>query len=231
MLIDEGAMSRFVRPAVALAALALVIFAARTLGLHESVTVDGMRRLTEPYGVLAPAAFVVVCVLTLLLHMPGGMVIAIGALLFGAVRGFVYGFVGIIVGTTLIFLLVRYVARDAIATRLGLRFKRFRDLDTRLASEGFRVVVLLRLVLFLAPPLNYAIGATSVRFRSHLAGTAIGVLPGLAGTVYLADAIANAQSLRDLLAPEFIVPALLMLSVVASAAWFGRGLLRGAAPR
>jgi uncharacterized membrane protein YdjX (TVP38/TMEM64 family) len=220
-------MSRFWRPAAAIAVFALVVIGVRASGVYDSLTVEGMRRLTAPYGSFAPAVFVAVCILATVLNMPAGMVLAIGAMLFGAVRGFVYGWVGVVAGATLSFLSVRHLARDAVARRLGLRFRRFRELDERLAEHGFRMVLLLRIVLFVAPPLNFAIGATSVSLRSYVAGTALGILPGLAATVYLGDSLAAARSYADLMTPPVLVPVALLLALAIAAAVVGRRILGG----
>jgi uncharacterized membrane protein YdjX (TVP38/TMEM64 family) len=63
-------------------------------------------------------------------------------------------------------------------------------LDERLERHGFATVPTRRLLVFLAPPLNWALGATRVRARHYVAGTALGAVPGIATAVLFADSIA-----------------------------------------
>ena len=82
-----------------------------------------------------------------------------GGVLFGPCWGFVYSWVASVVGTTATFLLVRYTAQAWAQRALRDRFPRLRALDDRLARHGVRDRwSLLRLLLFLAPPLNWALG-------------------------------------------------------------------------
>jgi len=108
--------------------------------------------------------------------LPEIILIAIGGLLFGFVKGFIYGWIGVIVGSTGTFLYVRYIMRDAFQKSIESRFHRLQILDARLAEHGF-LKVLLHFVLFMAPPLNWAIGLTKVRFCQYIAGSALGVVP------------------------------------------------------
>jgi uncharacterized membrane protein YdjX (TVP38/TMEM64 family) len=115
--------------------------------------------------------------------------VAAGGLLFDGPAAFALGWTGAIVGSTTTFLVVRYLARDAVQASLERRFPRLTALDDRFAAHGFRTVLLLRLALFLSPPLNWALGATRVRLGHYIAATAVGIVPGVALCVYFADAI------------------------------------------
>ena len=68
----------------------------------------------------------------------------------------------------------RFIARDWAQGRASARI---RQLDDRLAQDGFRVVTLLRLVFYTTPALQFALGVSRVRFRPFFFGTIVGVLP------------------------------------------------------
>jgi uncharacterized membrane protein YdjX (TVP38/TMEM64 family) len=78
----------------------------------------------------------------------------------------------------------------------------------------------------MSPPLNWALGATRVRLRDYVLGTAVGVTPGIGLGAYLGDALTDAGSWRALLTPEVVLPALLavaftVVSVIAGGRLFG----------
>ena len=80
----------------------------------------------------------------------------------------------------------------------------------------------MRLVLFMAPPLNWAIGVTRVRLREYVLGSALGVVPCIAVTSYAADTVVQAGSLSALLMPDTLLPAILafiLFVVGALVAW------------
>ena len=169
-----------------------------------------------PYG---PLAFVGLCVVGVLLHLPEIVLIAIGGVVFGGVKGFVFGWIGSVAGCTCSFLLARCFLQDAFREVITSRFRRLLSLDERLERRGFLTVLSLRLVLFIAPPLNWAIAITRVRFRDYFLGSAIGVIPGIAVTCYAADAIAQAGSFSAALTPAAILPAGIAVAFVAASAY------------
>lgn len=62
---------------------------------------------------------------------------------------------------------------------------KFRALDTAIAKEGFKVILLLRLSpIFPFALSNYLYGVTSVDFLEYMMGTLIGFFPGTLAYVY-----------------------------------------------
>lgn len=145
-----------------------------------------------------------------LIHAPEIVVIALGGILFGKLGGFVYGWIGGVTGGAVCFLLARYLLRDVVQRSLIQRFGSLQRLDMQLVRHGFLTITALRLLVFLAPPMNWAIGTTRVRFSHYVAGSIVGVIPGLAVTVTFADAITKVNSLRELGRPEVVIPAALV---------------------
>ncbi|MCB9621848.1 MAG: DedA family protein, partial [Sandaracinus sp.] len=50
-----------------------------------------------------------------------------------------------------------------------------------------RVVALLRLILWMAPPLNYALAMSAVRFRDYVVGSALGLILPIAAAALFFD--------------------------------------------
>jgi uncharacterized membrane protein YdjX (TVP38/TMEM64 family) len=192
------------------------------------LTLAGMRALIDAYGPYGPLVFVGLCVAGILLNVPEALIIALGGLLFEWTRAFAYGWIGSLLGTTATFLLVRYIARDAFQRSLISRFAGLRALDERLERHGFVTVLILRLVLFLAPPLNWTIGVTRVRLHHYVGGTALGIVPGIAVTVFFADSIANRGPGDPLISGKMLAGALLVVGFLVVATIAGRRLLANA---
>lgn len=164
-----------------------------------------------------------------ILHLPEIIMIAIGALIFGGIEGFFYGWAGSLIGSTCTFLFVRYFMKDVFQNSVANRVSYFRNIDGFLAEKGFRTVAILRIALFMAPPLNWAIAVTRITFPRYFAGSMLGIIPGVAITCYSAESIVQMKSLSDLLSVEFAVPAFLFLILICTGGLSGWWLFRSGA--
>jgi len=168
----------------------------------------------QPWG--APL-LVVGLAAAVLLHLPMVLVVAVVGLVCPFTEALVYAWVGCVGGASLAFLCSRCILRDSLRPRLATSaLARF---DRRLAEHGLVTVTILRLFLFMAAPLNWWIGATRIRARDYLIGTAIGITPGLVAILALVRRLGSIGSVRDLLRGDLLVllPAVgaMLLVVVA----------------
>lgn len=199
---------RWARPVLATLAVIVVVTLVVRSGVFDDLSVDGLRDLIESYGTLAPLVFMALMVAGLFLPGPELLLVGLGGAIFGWVHGFLYGWIAAVVGTALPFFLVRQAVGGYVQRPDGVRFQRLRSIDERLVQRGFATVLVLRLILCMAPPLNWALGATRVRWRDYLLGTAIGVTPGIGLGAYLGDAVTAGGSWTALLTPSVVVPGL-----------------------
>jgi uncharacterized membrane protein YdjX (TVP38/TMEM64 family) len=183
-----------IKPTAGPLVLSGLTWAGASYNLSTHPSLEQVRSLVQSLGAYGAVAFVGLCVGAVLLHIPEILLIAIGGVLFGSVKGFLLGWMGSVAGSTCSFLIARYFMRNAVQ----------------------------RFVLFMAPPLNWAIGVTRVRLRDYDLGSALGVVPFIAVTSYAANTVAQAGSLSALLTPDTLLPATLAFIVVtvgALVAW------------
>ncbi|GAA4987518.1 TVP38/TMEM64 family protein [Kitasatospora paranensis] len=138
---------------------------------------------------------------------------AAAGLLLGVTVGLPVALAGTVLGAAAAFALGRTLARDAL--RPLLRAKAAAAVDRRLTEQGFRSVLLLRLipgVPFQAA--NYACALSGVRAAPFLGATALGVLPGTAAYV-VAGASASSPTSPAFLVSSAVVVALAAASLVS----------------
>jgi len=135
------------------------------------------------------------------------------------------------VTTTLTFFLVRQTVGAYVHRSPAVRFHRLRAIDERVARRGFVTVFVLRVIFCMAPPLTWALGATRVRWRDYLGGTALGITPGIGLGAYLGDAVTDATSWNALLAPHVVVPTLVAMAFAMTGAVVGRRVFGGGGAR
>lgn len=216
---------KLLKPLIGAGIACAVIWAYGYFDLAGFFDLEKISALVAELGIFAPLAFIGICIAGVLLHMPEFVLIAIGGVLFGAVKGFFYGWAGALAGSTVTFLCVRYFMRDAVQSSFAGTFKRLDALDGRLADHGFQTVLMLRLILFMAPPLNWLIALTRVKFAHYVAASALGIIPGVAVTCYCAGTVAKARSFSDLLMPEFIAPFALLAGLMLASMLAARRFL------
>lgn len=151
------------------------IYLVRFSPARQYLTADQLGLLLETAGFWAPLLFVVIYAAGVCLFIPGTVLTALGAALFGPYWGFVYVWTGAICGAGLAFLIGRHLGRDFAASIIGNRLQRF---DNAIERNGFATVLYLRLVYFPFTPMNFGMGLTKVRFRDYIAGTGLGIMVG-----------------------------------------------------
>jgi phospholipase D1/2 len=222
-------MRRPVRAVLTAAAIVAAVVVVRRLDLWGRVDVESMRALVDAWEPLGPLVFIAVFVAGFFIPGPEIVLVALGGVLFGTTAGFVYSWIASVLGTAATFLLVRYTAQAWVQRAMRDRLPRLRALDDRLERHGVVTVVVLRLVLFLAPPLNWALGASRVRTADYVVGTALGIVPGLGLTAYLADRVADARAATELLTVEILGPAIVLAALLVTGVAIAQRVLRRSA--
>jgi uncharacterized membrane protein YdjX (TVP38/TMEM64 family) len=179
------------RPSVRWWRLALVatLFVAlfvvgRATGLDAYLSTERIRAITAAAGFWGPIVFVLIFCAGELVHVPGVVFVAAAVVAYGRASGGLLAFVGAVIALSVSFIVVRAIGGTPLrAIRLPLA----RRLLSQLDAHPVRIVFLLRLLLWMAPPLNYALALSNVRFRSYLVGTALGLLVPIAAIVLLSD--------------------------------------------
>jgi uncharacterized membrane protein YdjX (TVP38/TMEM64 family) len=183
-MVDVDQRVRWWRLAL-LALLVLGLFVvARATGFNELLSAARVRAVTNAAGAWGPILFVVVFCVGELVHVPGVVFVAAAVLVYGRVGGGALSFVGAVAAVSVSFVVVRAVGGKPLA---AIRWPLARRLLSRLDERPVLTVLLLRLLLWMAPQLNYALALSSIRFRSYFVGTALGLLVPIAGIVLLSD--------------------------------------------
>jgi uncharacterized membrane protein YdjX (TVP38/TMEM64 family) len=179
----------FWRPLLFLAALLLLLAAARLLGLGERLgAVRGWLADLGPWG---PLVYVIIYVGATVAAVPGSALTVAGGALFGSFWGVILAHSAATLGAALAFLLGRYLARDAVERWLAAS-PQFQRLARLTAEHGVVIVALTRLVpIFPFNLLNYGFGLTRVPFLTYLFWSWLCMLPGAILYVVGADAVAQ----------------------------------------
>jgi len=153
------------------------------LGRVAGAALPSFAAAVERSGVWGPIVFVLGYAAATVAFVPGSVLTLAAGAIFGLAKGTVYVLVAATLGSSIAFLVGRYLARGAVERRVRSN-PRFAAIDRAVAAEGRRFVFLLRLSPVVPfNVLNYALGLTSVRFGDYLVAS-LGMIPGTLLYVY-----------------------------------------------
>ena len=183
-------MIRF-RAAVGAIAVALLIWlGGRWAGPRMLGVIVDVRQ----WGLVAPVAFMLLYAVSVVALVPASVLTMAGGAVFGLVRGVVFSFGGALLGSTVAFLLGRYVARRVVERKLAT-MPRFAAIDRAVSAQGRRIVFLLRLSPIVPFNfLNYALGVTRISIKDFAIASA-GMLPGAVMYAYAGKVTGEALAL------------------------------------
>ena len=166
---------RRLRTALLLAALVSIVVVAFTSGLVDHVSdQERLQATVEGAGLWGPVLFVGLMVLLVPLNVPGLVFVIPSTTLFGLGGGIALSLLGGFLASAVGIVAARHLGRDAFATRMPARVKRW---EARLSERGFWAVVVLRSFTFLLQPVDWLCGMSSMPMRTALAGTFVGLIP------------------------------------------------------
>lgn len=172
--------------------------------------------------------------LVLAAYVLGGLVVApvtvlviVTALVFGPLLGFIYALAGALLSAAANFALGRLLGRDTVRRLAGGRLDR---LARRMGRRELLTVVTLRLVP-VAPfsIINLVAGVSHIRFHKFLAGTLLGMAPGILVLALFVNSVGSAIHRPDL--ANFAVVAAAAAALVLGAFALRRRLRRRRAGR
>ena len=171
---DHTTSPRFIgrRLLLPLLVVSVIWIAASTTGLTWYFTSESIRTWLAGDGRWGVAAFTLLFAVGQLLRVPSFVFVAAAVAVYGLYAGVLVGLLGALVSATVSFSVVRAFAGHALAElRLPLLHRLLSVIDDR----PIMAVALLRLIFQTAPPLNYALAMTAVRWRDHLIGSLLGL--------------------------------------------------------
>jgi uncharacterized membrane protein YdjX (TVP38/TMEM64 family) len=179
------------RAGVAAVAVALLIWLG---GRWAGPRMLGVMVDVRQWGLVAPVAFMLLYAVAVVALVPASVLTMAGGAVFGLVRGVAFSFGGALLGSTVAFLLGRYVARRVIERKLAT-MPRFAAIDRAVSAEGRRIVFLLRLSPIVPFNfLNYALGVTRISIKDFAIASA-GMLPGAVMYAYAGKVTGEALAL------------------------------------
>jgi len=177
--------------------VALLIIAAIVIAYRFLPVTDWLKHFqtyVRGLGALGYVVYIVVYAICVVAFIPASILTLGAGAIFGFSGGTIVVVFGATIGATLAFLLARTVMRKRIEEMTHSNAK-FRALDRAIASEGMKIVFLVRLaVVFPFTYINYAFGLTAIPLWRYVLATFLGIIPATAAFVFASSAATKAAT-------------------------------------
>lgn len=173
--------------AVVMLAIAIVIFAHRSEFLQLLAEIEEEKTMSP---IATAVTLIVLKTLAAPLGFPGTPLTLLTGSLFGYFFGTLISLIGNTLGACLAFLLSRYVLHDYVQKKLFSRYPKIKKYEQKIARNGFKAVVILRLIpLFPFNALNFLLGVSNISFKQYAGGSFVGMIPGTFLFVYFGESL------------------------------------------
>jgi uncharacterized membrane protein YdjX (TVP38/TMEM64 family) len=141
-----------IKASILLVFLVCTLLVVRFTLVKGFLTADQRGRFLDTAGFWAPLLIVVIYAVGVCLFVPGMVLGAMVAVIFGAYWGFIYVWIGTMAGASGAFFIGRYLGREFAASLVGDKLRRY---DDAIERNGFTAVLYLRLAYFPFTPMNF----------------------------------------------------------------------------
>ena len=185
-----------IKIAIAVGIVTIVFFVLKFYGVTDNIRLENVPKIktwVASFGAIAPLVYIGLYLVSTVFFLPGTPVTVLAGFVFGPLWGVLYASIASIISISAAFLIARYVARDLVESWVKDNAQ-FRKIDAQVEEQGWRIVMLTRLVpIFPFNLQNYAYGLTSIRFTTYVIVSAIFMLPGTAVFVQLGGAFVSGE--------------------------------------
>ena len=179
---------------MAVGVVTIVYFVLKFYGVTDHIQLENVPKIktwVASFGTIAPLVYIGLYLVSTVFFLPGTPVTVLSGFVFGPMWGVFYASIASIISVSAAFLIARYVARDLVESWVKDNAQ-FRKIDEQVEEQGWRIVMLTRLVpIFPFNLQNYAYGLTSIRFSTYVLVSAVFMLPGTAVFVQLGGAFVS----------------------------------------
>jgi len=182
--------------------------------------VGGLQHMGQSFG---PAAAVCSFAMALIFAVPLTFLTLVTVVAFGPMAGFGISMLAALIGAAVSYWIGEFLGHPVLLRMGG---ERVNVVSERLANRGILAVIAVRMVPS-APfaVINMIAGASHIRLRDLLVGTALGMTPGTVGMIFFVDQIVEA--IKHPGSVTFLLAGL-MIALIALGLWALRRWLRHA---
>ena len=178
---------------IVLAMVSLVLMlVGRHSALSEYFSLEGLHKLILDAGVYGVVLFVLLYAVGILMNVPGVLYLFIGFMVYGGLTGFLVVYMASFVAVMVHFFFARFMAGEALAE---IKHPFVKKQLAKLETRPITTILILRVIFYVSPPVNYALALSPIRVRDFVVGSLVS-LPASILVYYVLVMFAQDQWIR-----------------------------------
>tara|TARA_R110002072_G_scaffold13365_2_gene56011 strand:+ start:161 stop:673 length:513 start_codon:yes stop_codon:yes gene_type:complete len=142
------------------------------VGRHSSLsnyfTLEYLESSIRNAGAFGVFLFILMYTIGTLMNIPGFLFLFVGFLVYKGINGILVGYAASVIAVTIHFFFVRSMAGEALSE---IKKPFIRRQMAKLTNAPIKTTVILRLIFYVSPPVNYALALSSIKWKHSLVGT------------------------------------------------------------
>lgn len=168
------------------------MYVGRHSGFSEYFSLSYLQQTIQNTGLFGIVLFGLVYVIATLMNIPGMIFLFVLFLVYDGFLGFGIGYISTLASMLAHFYFTRAVAGNVLTEIKHPLIKKYSD---KLVEKPLKTTIILRLLLFISPPVNYALALSSIRSKHFVLGSMIAMPVNLTLnyllTIYAKDFMMN----------------------------------------
>lgn len=181
---QSNTRAKLIRLGALVAVIVGLIIAGIATGVTDDLSVDSFREAIASWGPWGIVAYVGCFCIGLMLQVPGWVFIGAASMAWGKLFGALIALLGGVIAVMFSFFVVRAVG-GKLLTQINKKW--MKTILAKLDERPVRTMALLRMLVWVSPPLNYALALSNVRARDYFVAAVIGLTPAMFVLTYSFD--------------------------------------------
>lgn len=191
--------------------------------LVRNISIEQIKNWVLINNKWAAIIYIITFIILPIFFFPVPVIVVAGGSLFGLVKGSIYTFMAVIVNTTIMYFLGRFLFKDFVNSFVENHVSE--KIKNALFSKNQKVLSLVSFIIRLSPIfsynlVNYISGITEIKFIPYILTTIIGVLPGIIVFINIGENVLKIGS------KEFFVSLLFLFILVIISAIISKLFLK-----
>jgi len=162
-----------IRLAIILVVVLALIIISKVTPVGEWFNLDSVTSTIKGTGLWGMLVFTGLFVLGSFMQIPAMLFVLAAILVYGQSEGTLLGYIAAVIAMTVNFLFIRMAGGNALKE---IGSTRIQKILLKLEEKPVETIVILRLLLWASPVLNYVLAMTKVKSQDYIVGSTIGII-------------------------------------------------------
>lgn len=196
----------------------IIVIALISYFLVRNISLEQIKDWVLKNNKWAAIIYMLTFIILPIFFFPVPVIVVAGGSLFGLVKGSIYTFIAVIINTTIMYFLGKFLFKDFVNLFVDKHVSK--KIKNSLFSNNQRVLSLVLFIIRLSPIfsynlVNYISGITEIKFIPYILTTLLGVLPGIIVFINIGENVLNIGSKEFFISLSFL-SLLVIISAIIS---------------